>query len=182
MGLALVVGVATKIVVEKEDDYKYCTKEEILRDLKDELNFNLYDVEEDERRVIFYIKEDVLVKNIYNLLLSETKSEKMRNDERSKLNQILEKIKSNDSTEKIENTIRTEGVPFFHIMSGNYFETISYISSRGLTVYTEMIVYNMAYKVFLECYNGMLKYLRDKIRNAIDNPLKDDVFLMITTG
>ena len=33
MGLALVVGVATKIVVEKEDDYKYCTKEEILRDL-----------------------------------------------------------------------------------------------------------------------------------------------------
>ena len=101
MGLALVVGVATKIVVEKEDDYKYCTKEEILRDLKDELNFNLYDVEEDERRVIFYIREDVLVKNIYNLLLSETKSEKMRNDERSKLNQILEKIKSNDSTEKI---------------------------------------------------------------------------------
>ena len=56
MGLALVVGVATKIVVEKEDDYKYCTKEEILRDLKDELNFNLYDVEEDERRVIFYIR------------------------------------------------------------------------------------------------------------------------------
>lgn len=52
----------------------------------------------------------------------------------------------------------------------------------GLTVYTEMIVYNMAYKVFLECYNDMLKYLRDKIRNAIDNPLKDDVFLMITTG
>ena len=67
-------------------------------------------------------------------------------------------------------------------MSGNYFETISYISSRGLTVYAEMIVYNMAYKVFLECYNDMLKYLRDKIRNAIDNPLKDDVFLMITTG
>ena len=42
MGLALVVGVATKIVVEKENYYEgKCTKEEILEDLKDELKFDL---------------------------------------------------------------------------------------------------------------------------------------------
>ena len=52
MGLAFVVGVATKIVVEKENYYEgKCTKEEILEDLKDELKFDLYDIEEDDHNL-----------------------------------------------------------------------------------------------------------------------------------
>ena len=45
-----------------------------------------------------------------------------------------------------------------------------------------MLVYNMAYKVLFESYYELFRYLRKKIQSAIDNPLKDDVFLMITTG
>ena len=83
MGLALVVGVATKIVVEKENYYEgKCTNEEILEDLKDELKFDLYDIEEDEQNVIFYIKEDVFVNNICNLLLSETKNYEWKGHEK----------------------------------------------------------------------------------------------------
>lgn len=67
-------------------------------------------------------------------------------------------------------------------MSGCCLETISYISKKRLTVYAELLVYNMAYKVFLEDYFEMFRYLKEKIQSAIDNPLKDDVFLMVTTA
>lgn len=183
MGLALVVGVATKIVVEKENYYgKECTKEEILEDLKNELNFNLYNIEEDEQNVIFYIKEDIFVKNIYNLLLSETKNNKWTRRDKERFELILENIKVMDSVEKIKDIIKEEGSYFLHMMSGSCLETIAYISKKGFTVYAELLVYNMAYKVFLESYYEIFRYLREKLQNAIDNPLKDDVFLMVTTG
>lgn len=183
MGLALVVGVATKIVVEKENYYEgKCTKEEVLEDLKDELNFDLYDIEEDEKNVTFFIKEDVFVNNIYNLLLSETKNNEWKGHEKERFNLILENKKAMDSVEKMKNVVKEDGSYFLHIMSGNCLETISYISKKRFTIYAELLVYNDAFKVFLECYFDIFKYLREKIRNAIDNPLKDDVFLMVTTG
>ena len=56
MGVALVVGVATKIVVEKENYYtKGCTKKDVWEDLKDELDLNFYNIEEDDQNVILYI-------------------------------------------------------------------------------------------------------------------------------
>lgn len=183
MGLALVVGVATKIVVEKENYYtKGCTKKDVLEDLKDELNFSLYNIEEDEKNVIFYIKEDVFVNNIYNLLVSETKDIELTSNDKEKLDLLLENIKNMDSVEKVKNVVEEEGSYFLHIMNGFCLETISYISKRGFTVYTELIVYNMAYKVLFESYYELFRYLRKKIQSAIDNPLKDDVFLMVTTG
>ena len=183
MGLALVVGVATKIVVEKENYYtKGCTKKDVLEDLKDELDFNLYNIEEDEKNVTFYIKEDVFVNNIYNLLVSETKDIELTSNDKEKFNLLLENIKNMDSVEKVKNVVEKEGSYFLHIMSGFCLETISYISKRGFTVYAELLVYNMAYKVLFESYYELFRYLRKKIQSAIDNPLKDDVFLMITTG
>lgn len=182
MGLALVVGVATKIVVEKENYIGSCTREDVLKDLKDELNLDLYDIEEDEENVYFYIKEDIFVNNIYNLLLSETKGNKWNGNEKERFKLILEKINDMDSVEKIKNIIKEEGSFFLHIMSGCCLETISYISKKRLTVYAELLVYNMAYKVFLEDYFEMFRYLKEKIQSAIDNPLKDDVFLMVTTA
>ena len=183
MGLALVVGVATKIVVEKENYYEgKCTKEEILEDLKDELDFNLYNIEEDEKNVTFYIKEDVFVNNIYNLLVSETKDIGLTGNDKEEFALLLENIKNMDSVEKVKNVVEEEGSYFLHIMSGFCLETISYISKRRFTVYAELLVYNMAYKVLYESYYELFRYLRKKIQSAIDNPLKDDVFLMITTG
>lgn len=109
MGLALVVGVATKIVVEKENYIGSCTREDVLKDLKDELNLDLYDIEEDEENVYFYIKEDIFVNNIYNLLLSETKGNKWNGNEKERFKLILEKINDMDSVEKIKNIIKEEG-------------------------------------------------------------------------
>ena len=125
MGLALVVGVATKIVVEKENYYEgKCTKEEILEDLKDELKFDLYDIE-----------EDAFVNNICNLLLSETKNYEWKGHEKERFNLILENIKAMDSVDKMKNVVKEEGSYFLHMMSGCCLETISYISKRKFTVY-----------------------------------------------
>ena len=136
MGVALVVGVATKIVVEKENYYtKGCTKKDVLEDLKDELDFNLYNIEEDEQNVIFYIKEDVFVNNIYNLLVSETKDIGLTGNDKEEFALLLENIKNMDSVEKVKNVVEEEGSYFLHIMSGFCLETISYISKRRFTVY-----------------------------------------------
>lgn len=35
------------------------------------------------------------------------------------------------------------------------------------------------YKAYLEYYGDMLDYIRKKIIAATDNPLKDDIFIMI---
>lgn len=153
-----------------------------MEDLKNELNFNLYNIEEEEQNVIFYIKEDIFVKNIYNLLLSETKNNEWTGCDKKRFELILENIKDIDSVEKIKDIIKEEGSYFFHMMSGSCLETIAYISKKGFTVYTELLVYNMAYKVFPESYYEIFRYLRKKLQNAIDNPLKDDIFLMVTAG
>ena len=130
----------------------------------------------------FYQEMNVLVNNIYNLLVSETKDIGLTGNDKEEFALLLENIKNMDSVEKVKNVVEEEGSYFLHIMSGFCLETISYISKRRFTVYAELLVYNMAYKVLFESYYELFRYLRKKIQSAIDNPLKDDVFLMITTG
>ena len=109
---------------------KAVQKKDVLEDLKDELDFNLYNIEEDEQNVIFYIKEDVFVNNIYNLLVSETKDIGLTGNDKEEFALLLENIKNMDSVEKVKNVVEEEGSYFLHIMSGFCLETISYISKK----------------------------------------------------
>mgnify|MGYP007069893004 CR=1 FL=1 len=184
MGLALVIGVATKIYVKKSTDFKEYTKDEIIKQLDGKLNMNLYDVRdcEEDKMLVFTIKKEIFKNNIYDFLVSETKNLKWKGKHREELNQILEKIKGAKDTESIMNIVKEEGSYYLHIMTGNPWETISYIGDGDLSIIATLLTYSFSYKVILEEYCDLFRYIRSKLQDAIDNPLKDDVFLMITTG
>ena len=61
-------------------------------------------------------------------------------------------------------------------------ENILYIGDGELCITATLLSYTWAFKVYLECYWDLFRYLREKTQIAIDNPLKGDVFLMVTTG
>lgn len=183
MGLALVIGVATRIYVEKKCNSRNYSKEEICEKLSDSLNFDLYDINENEEDVIFDIKDDIFTNNIYELLKCEMKGFRWRGEEDEvNLNGILNRIRKKKSVKEIEKVVREEGSCYLSMMEGNRFETISYICKEDLYITARLLVYDLSYKVYLECYFQTLNYLREKLRIAIDNQLKDDIFLMVTTG
>ncbi len=183
MGLAMVIGVATRIYVEKKLRFKVYSKDEILEKLKNSLNLELYDVDENEEYVIFDIKNDIFIDNIYDLLKNEMEGFRWRDEnDVAELNEILRLIEQKKSVKDVEKVICEKGSYYLHMMEGNCFETISYICEDDLCIMARLLVYDLSYKVYLECYFQTFNYLRKKLRSAIDNPLKDDIFLMVTTG
>ena len=99
-----------------------------------------------------------------------------------KLNEILNKIKDAKDTKSVIDIVEDEGAYYLHIMTGCPWETISYIDDGDLCIMATLLTYSYSYKVFLEEYYELFRYFRSKLQDAIDNPLKDDVFPMITTG
>lgn len=69
-----------------------------------------------------------------------------------------------------------------NFLEGNIIETISYISNSELKIFSNLIVYNFSYKVYMEEYCEFFRYVRAKMQQSINNVLKDDVFLMLATG
>ncbi len=184
MGLALVIGVATNIYVKKKNSFREYTKDEIIKQLDGKLNMELYDVSEDQEDnlVVFSIKEEIFKNNIYDFLMKETKNLKWKGKDRENLNEILSKIKDAKDTKSIIDIVDEEGSYYLYIMTGCPWETISYIDDGDLCIMATLLTYSYSYKVILEEFYDLFRYFRSKLQDAIDNPLKDDVFPMITTG
>lgn len=182
MGIALDIGVATKISIEKKSGFKMYSKDEILEKLKDCLNLELYNIDEDEESVLLEIKEDIFLKNIYNLLLTETLSSKWKNEDKENFDKLLLSIKKAKSINEVEEIVKDKGSYYMFFCEGCPWEDISYISDEDLNIIPKMLVFENSYKVIFETYYSIFRYLRAKIQQAIDNPLKDDVFLMLATG
>ena len=57
---------------------------------------------------------------------------------------------------------------------------INYIAEESnLGMYADILSFFSCGKVLIECYNELFDYLRDKIIKAIDNPLKDSIFITL---
>lgn len=176
MGKGLVIGVATTIYVDKYSRYKAYTKEEILEILKNKINLDLYEVGENTREVVLKIKEDFIVKHLYNLLKSEAKE---REEYIENLNDLLEKIKKAKTFQEINDLIYDSSVCCVGLCD-NPFGGISYITGGELNVSASLIYYISTYKVLFETYGSILDYIREKIIAATDNPLRDDIFIMVS--
>lgn len=158
MGEGLGIGVATQIYIEKYSKYKMHTKDEILEIIKKDINLNHYDVLESEMEIHLRIKENILIKHLYDLLKTETtyKTEKEEN-----LNLVLERIKEAKNLEEIEMIIEDNGSSGIQIIS-NPFGGISYINDWRLEISAVLISYTSIYKAYLEYYGDMLDYIRKK--------------------
>ena len=179
MGQALVIGVATKLYIHKQERYTKYTKDDILEDLKNCLNLELYNITETEKELVLSIKNEVFVGNIYNFLLNEICELEWEGENKEKLNNFLNKISKLKQTEEIEKLIKEEGSSYLYIITGCPWEDISYICDGKFTIIPTLLTYTFSYKVFMECYGDTFRYLRKKLQKSINNPLKDDVFLMV---
>ena len=181
MGQCIVIGVATTIYAtvtqEKSFGYSY-TVDQVKEILSKEINLDLYDTEVYKNYLILHLKKDVFKDNIINLLESESKyfkKEKFSKD-------ILEKIRKTPIDELIESIENKEinKDDLFFAEFGMYSNDISYSSGKKyVEMWADLFVYHIEGKVILETYNELFYYLRKKITENIDNPLKDDIFISI---
>ena len=181
MGQSIVVGIATKIYVKKENRRYTYNIEQVKEILSKKLNLSLYDITEYENDICLSIKPSIFSKNIINLLQNEYNILGIDNNEENK--ELLEKLK-NIPNNKILNEIENKKLSTynFQFLEGyyNYLNDISYIDNDGnLTICADIIAFYLSDKVILESYFKLFNYLRCKIVKSIDNPLKDDIFITL---
>lgn len=178
MGLGLAVGVATEIFIRK-DSY---TKEEIIDKIRNYFNLDLYDIEEDDQYISLIIKLKIFKDNIYDFLNSEVKYFKLSDKQSVYFNDTVQKLQKINNIEEVKEIIKSDKSYRLNFLEGNIIETISYISDSELKIFSNLIVYNFSYKVYMEEYCEFFRYVRAKMQQSINNVLKDDVFLMLATG
>ncbi len=182
MGQYIIVGTATKIYVKKEDEYSTYNLEQIKEILSKKLNLILYDITEDSDQVCLSIKPKIFSENILSLLQNEYEILGVDiNNEYNK--ELFEKIKHTPYNQLL-NEIESKNLSTYHFqfLKGYYYicNDISYIDNdRNLTICADIIAFYLSEKAFLEAYNDLFDYLRNKIIKTMDNPLKDDVFITL---
>ena len=176
MGQYLSVGIAKEIFVYKSDGWTYYTKDEIEEKLSKVLNLDLYDISENEKYVFLNLKQKVFSENIYNLLENEYEQMKIPEDVYTYAEEVLQRLKNTTLFDEVfENNF---GTPFFELLLTS---DISYVMGRDDYLRMEAYIISIFSegKVLFECYNEMVRYLRNKIISTIDNPLKDAIFVSI---
>lgn len=182
MGQCIIVGTATTIYVKKEGKYSTYNLEQIKEILSKKLNLNLYDIAEDENQVYLSIKPKIFSENILSLLQNEYEILGVDiNNEYNK--ELFEKIKHTPYNQLL-NEIESKNLNTydFQFLKGYYYisNDISYIANNSnIAICADIIAFYLGEKAFLEAYNSLFDYLRNKIIKTMDNPLKDDVFITL---
>ncbi len=182
MGQSIDIGVATEIFVKKENMYHSYTLKEIKQALSKTLNLDLYDITENKNSVCLSIKPKVFSENIISLLQKEYEvlGIDINNKDFKELFEIIKNTPSNELLNKIEN--KDLDSYCFQFTEGCYYisNDISYIAHDIKTgICADMVSFYSSEKAFLEAYNSLFDYLRTKIIETMDNPLKDDVFITL---
>lgn len=177
MGQYINIGLATTIYVTKENLWgEDHTIKEVSETLSENLNLDLYTVEETKKSIIFSIKEDVFADNIIDFLKTEYKYLGCEEDAEEIFNAINE-IPKKELLKKIEDRdILFENFQFTE--RGYDSNDISYLS-KDLQIYADIVSYELEGKVFLECYSELFKYLKKRITESMTNPLKDALVISI---
>lgn len=168
-------GVATCISIKKD---RYST-EEILEDLKLNMNLDIFDIQDEEKYLYLNIKEDIFEDNIIDFIKSQITIAGNTDLERDF--EFLEGFEGKTLDEMIEYSKNYNRMPFYH--SRGYFSIsndISYIFTNiQCNATADMVIYISEGKIIMECWFSIFKYLREKLVNATDNVLKDALFLTI---
>lgn len=181
MRKALVLGVATKIYIEKLTRFGVYTKERLLEELKGDLNLELYNVFEDMEYVILIPKNKVFVKYIAELLSSEVSQMRLGHVPKKEMKEFLENLKELTDIKDFKKILLSSPGGYFLYLHGRSDEDISYIysGSKNINIFADMIGFCYCNSVYIECYRTLFRYLLKKIKKTSQNPLKDDIFFLI---
>ena len=64
----------------------------------------------------------------------------------------------------------------------NYINVCYVNNPKDVRLDITLLTYSYSHRVIIEEYYDLFRYFRSKLQDAINNPLKDDVFPMITTA
>ena len=176
MGRYIACGIATEMVIEKE--WKNDDNNEILKDLGKKVDLNLYEITEEEARIILTMKKEIFEKNAVDCILEQLKycRQRQREEDEEKIKQL--KDLKYDELMKIA---EKKSICSFQLNKGNYYSSdISYLleNSRA-NIFCDMVFYVLDGKIILECWYDVFTYLRKCIINSSTSTIKTSLVVDI---
>ena len=182
MGSYLSVGIAKKIFIKKRRG-KFETessKENALKEISNEIDLDIYKISIFDDYIILDIKEEILEKNLVNLLKMQFNNFRTDAYEREELSTQINKIENKKFSEIIEISKEKSCLNFQMCENGYCCNDISYISNSGnIDISADFISMIFDGKIIMECYYNLFYYLRKSIIEKMDNPLKTSIFITI---
>jgi hypothetical protein len=166
MGLYLSLGIANKIFINKKDIPKGDLENQFDKNFK----LDLYDIEEDESRIILTLKRKMLEKNAVDLL--EEIKQKARSGSESYYDRSKESLKDKKYKEIME--VANRGYAYnFQYMEGYVANNrVSYLFKRGVDAYCDLISIERDGKTIFECYYDIFSLFRNSVIDSLQNELK----------
>lgn len=173
MGQYLCCGIATGITAKKVniEGWKMLTKKQIIDKLNNQLNLDIYDIEEDEKNVYFSIKKDIFEENIIPFIkeqLLKVNSTSIKEDVEE-----ISKLEGKNYSELMNIAKEKSVIPFQYFEGYRVTNNVTYLSDYDFLCYADVISYLFDGKIIIESYGDLFDYLRKSIIQSSDNPIRD---------
>lgn len=180
MGAYLSCGIAKSIAIDKKQRFcgKY-EKEEILEEIKKEIDLNIYDIKETENAIYLELKPKIFEENAVAFVKEQLEKRNLNKDYVKEDLEKIKKLEGKDYEELIEAAKEKSCRPFQLIEGCILTNDISYISDSKFEIHADIIIYIMDGKAIMECYSDLFYYLRKTIMNESNNPIKSSVVLTL---
>lgn len=172
MGQYLYVNIATKIVVEKTNSRGLAFScDDIVQRIDQNFNSQLYDIEEDDSYVYFFLKDHMTKQYLYSFL----KEHLAYLPHKDYLHNI-EKIK-HKTTQEVIHYLQNEDIDYIYF---NDYDNLRYTYlDQDLKIYLEGIFYLSEGKILIEETYHLSKYFHQRLRAPHHNPLEESTYLSI---
>jgi len=184
MGTYLATGIVQTIVIDKSRiQYPDITLDNIIQQLKKELNINYYDFSENIDEYFWNIKPRVLEKNLVEFLDAQFK---IYTDEKDRgMQQVIVKLTEIKNLDQIIELAASKSLVYFQLFE-KIFGCIKVERTNGFSQHVEVFYNVISYfldgKIIMECYENILRYFEHNLRSQRNEySLVDCVKVMITS-
>lgn len=184
MGTYLVTGIVQEIAIDKRRiKYSDISIDNIIQQLKKELNLNCYNHNEDQDGYYWKIKPEVLEGDLAGFI--DTQFQMYTSKKDSDMQKVIEILKKTTNVAQILELASNRDLVHFQLVN-NIIEHIKVVRDNGFDVnfmvYYSLIAYFLDGKIIMECYGNILRYLEYNIRLQKNKyAIVDCVKVMITS-
>ena len=178
MGAYIMVGVTTKLVIDKkslEGNYQGLLKQEhtALELLSEHMDISLFNIVESKKTITLSILPEVFTAHIRDFLQEQCAM--IYEPGNAHVAEVLALIEGKSFNDMM--SIASSGSPPFYFQRHESYGYRDTYLLKAYDVWFEMIMYFMQGKAVLECYNRLFSYIGALVRKASCNPLKGAVMV-----
>ncbi len=165
MGRYVNMGICHQIEINKGAIVNLkITDQELLEFLNNEMDLKLYDRFEQDEKIIFKIKENIILDQLHDFLKFQFSLYDRKGDYKEEFDSVLRSLSHTLSLQEIVAMVEKRSVPFFRGNKVDHVIPVSY--SRTLRIQLTMIVIFMEGKIQMEGYRSFLKFIEVTVREA----------------